>query len=225
MGRYSEEEAKQFIEYIAPIIKKEGNQRGYHIVSTTIAQAIIEGACGKSDLARLHHNHFGLKCGQNWLKQGKPSVNYKTGEEIKGAKIKINDWFRSYSDDTEGIKGYYNFIASARYANLRTAKNYEEFATFLKKDGYATSSTYIKTLCNTVKKYGLMTWDNIVVEYFPTVLGFDSIVEALNKIGVDSSRSYRKKIWNTNFSGTYLYTAEQNTMMLARMAEGKLIKP
>ena len=34
-----------------------------------------------------------------------------------------------------------------------------EYAQFLKKDGYATSSTYVNTLISTVNKYGLDKWD------------------------------------------------------------------
>ena len=79
---YSSQQAKAFINMIAPIIVTEGRTRGYKVFSATIAQAIIEGAAGTSVLAKIYHNHFGLKCGSAWLKSGKPSVNMKTKEEI-----------------------------------------------------------------------------------------------------------------------------------------------
>lgn len=146
---------------IAPIIVTEGKVRGYKVFSTTIAQAIIEGAAGTSILAKTYHNHFGLKCGSAWLKSGKPSVNMKTKEEYKvGNLVTINDYFRVYANDIEGVKGYYDFINTKRYANLKTANNYTEYANMLKSDGYATSSTYVNTLCNTVRKYGLDKYDN-----------------------------------------------------------------
>lgn len=62
-------------------------------------------------------------------------------------------------------------------------------------------------------------------EYFPQVLGHSSIVEALESIGVDSSKEYRKRIWKANFNGTYLFTADQNKKMLNHLASGNLIKP
>ena len=160
---YSSQQAKAFINMIAPIIVLEGKARGYKVFSTTIAQAIIEGAAGTSILAKIYHNHFGLKCGSAWLKSGKPSVNMKTKEEYKvGNLVTINDYFRVYSNDIEGVKGYYDFISTKRYANLKTANNYTEFANMLKSDGYATSSAYVNTLCNTVRKYGLDKFDTIL---------------------------------------------------------------
>ena len=160
---YSSAQAKSFINMIAPIIVAEGKARGYKVFSTTIAQAIIEGAAGTSVLAKTYHNHFGLKCGSVWLKSGKPSVNMKTKEEYKvGNLVTINDYFRVYANDIEGVKGYYDFISTKRYANLKTANNYTEFANMLKADGYATSSKYVNTLCNTVRKYGLDKFDTIL---------------------------------------------------------------
>lgn len=228
MARYTENDAKAFIEYIAPIIKAEADKRGYKIISTTIAQAIIEGACGKSKLSSPpYNNHFGLKAGSKWMQAGKPAVNMKTGEEYTvGHVTMINDWFRSYPEGDEScVAGYYDFISSSRYANLKTAKDFEEFATFLKKDGYATSSTYVKTLCNTVRKYGLYQWDDVHIEYFPMLIGYRSIVDALENLGVDSSFEYRKKIHNANFSTKYMGTAVQNNRMLTYLSLGKLKKP
>lgn len=158
---YTEQQAKDFISHIAPIIRQEATARGYKIASTTIAQAIIEGAAGTSVLAKTYHNHFGMKCGSSW--KGK-SVNLRTKEEYtKGTLTTIKDNFRAYSTDEEGIKGYYDFISSKRYANLKNAVDYRQFAEYLKSDGYATSSTYVNTLCNTVKKYSLTKYDNVSV--------------------------------------------------------------
>ncbi|MBR4406091.1 MAG: glucosaminidase domain-containing protein [Bacteroidaceae bacterium] len=223
---YTQAEAKAFIEHIAPIIQKEGFSRGYSVVSTTIAQAIVEGACGKSGLAKNYHNHFGLKCGKNWLKQGLPSVNMKTKEEYtSGTLTSINDYFRVFSDDIQGVAGYYDFISASRYANLRKAKDFKEFAEFLKKDGYATSSTYVDNLCNKVKIYGLTKWDK-GIKYFPQYSGSgDSIINALDSLNIDSSYKYRKQIYNANFSGLYAGTASQNTAMMVYLTQGILKMP
>lgn len=169
---YTEAQAKTFIATIGPMMKAEANVRGYKVVSAAIAQAIIEGAAGTSSLAKNYHNHFGLKCGSSW--KGK-SVNMKTKEEYKvGTLTTIKDNFRAYDNDFEGVKGYYDFISTKRYANLKTATNYKEYATYLKNDGYATSSTYINTICKTVEKYGLTIFDNV----FPdTKKSVDEIAE------------------------------------------------
>lgn len=155
---YTKIQAEQFIQHIAPMIQSEAKARGYKVCSTTIAQAIIEGACNTSILANTYHNHFGMKCGNSW--QG-ASVNLKTKEEYTvGTLTTIKDNFRAYATDQDGIKGYYDFISAKRYANLKDAKDYKQFAEFLKADGYATSSTYIKTLCSTVEKYSLQIYDS-----------------------------------------------------------------
>lgn len=157
MASYTSAQAKEFIKYIAPIIQSEAKYRGYKICSTVIAQAVIEGAAGQSILAKEYHNHFGMKCGKSW--KGK-SVNLKTKEEYSpGTLTTIKDNFRAYDSDINGIVGYYDFISAPRYANLKNAINYKEYAEMLKADGYATSSSYVNTLCSTVEKYNLYSYD------------------------------------------------------------------
>ena len=154
----SSAQVKDFIKSIAPIICAEADKRGYAIRSTVIAQAIIEGAAGTSGLAKKYHNHFGMKCGSSW--KGK-SVNLATKEEYSiGTLTSIKANFRAYDNDVEGVAGYYDFIKTKRYANLKTAKDYIQYAQYLKSDGWATSSTYVNTLVNTVKRYNLYVYDN-----------------------------------------------------------------
>lgn len=158
---YSTATAKSFIAHIAPLMQAEAQKRGYKIVSTAIAQAVIEGAAGTSVLAKNYHNHFGLKCGKSWKGA---SVNLKTKEEYKvGTLTTIKDNFRAYANDEEGVKGYYDFISTSRYANLKTANTPAEYAYRLKIDGYATSSTYVNTLVSTVNKYDLQKYDSAKV--------------------------------------------------------------
>ena len=149
-----------FTGLIAPLIVKEGQKRGYKVYSTVIAQAIIESRYGESVLASRYHNYFGIKAGKAWLLAGKPSVSLKTKEEYTVGKLTtISDYFRVYADMESGVAGYYDFISSKRYANLKDAVDYKQYAEFLKADGYATSSSYVSTLCNTVTKYGLQIYD------------------------------------------------------------------
>lgn len=156
---YTTSQAKEFIKHIAPLMQAEAKSRGYKIVSTAIAQAVIEGAAGTSSLAKNYHNHFGLKCGSKWKGA---SVNMKTKEEYKvGTLTTIKDNFRAYANDVEGVKGYYDFISTTRYANLKKATTPLEYAQMLKADGYATSSTYVNTLVSTVNKYDLNQYDRM----------------------------------------------------------------
>lgn len=149
-----------FVNRIGPIIVQEGQKRGYHVYSTIIAQAVIESRYGQSTLASRYHNYFGLKCGTAWVLTGKPSVVLKTKEEYTpGTLTTIKDAFRAYPDMISGVQGYFDFVSTKRYANLKTAVTYQQYAEFLKADGYATSSSYVNTLCNCVKHYGLAAFD------------------------------------------------------------------
>ena len=149
---------EEFINTIAPLIVTEGKKRGYSVFSTVIAQAIIESNSGKSILGYKYHNYFGMKCGSRW--KGK-SINLKTKEEYTvGTLTTIKDNFRVYDSMEEGVKGYYDFISTKRYANLKESKTYVEYAENLKADGYATSSKYVNTLCTTVDVHNLTKYDS-----------------------------------------------------------------
>ena len=164
---YSSAQAKDFIKYIAPIIQEQAKANGYIICSVPIAQAIKEGAAGTSRLAKEFHNHHGLKCGKAWLKaHPERSVCLKTMEEYKtGTLTPIKDFFRTYPDDVEGVKGYYQFLQYDRYAALKTASTPEQYAEILQTSGYATDKQYCNSLINDyVNRYDLRKYDPVQEE-------------------------------------------------------------
>lgn len=147
-----------FIALIAPLIQAECKIRGYAYPSAIIAQACVESAFGTSQLGYKYHNFFGMKCGSSW--KGK-SVNLKTKEEYTvGNLTTIRDNFRVYDTDEDGIKGYFDFISSSRYQNLKNATSSKNYIELLKQDGYATSSTYVNTVYSYVERYNLTQYDN-----------------------------------------------------------------
>ena len=151
-------QVKSFIAEIAPVIQKYAKARGYKVASPIIAQACCESAFGTSSLGYKYHNYFGMKCGGSW--KGK-SVNMTTKEEYSvGTLTTIKDNFRVYDSLDEGVQGYFDFIKAVRYSNLKTAQTPEEYLERIKKDGYATSSTYVKTNMNIVNKYNLTVYDD-----------------------------------------------------------------
>jgi len=150
-------EQMNFINKVAPILQSEGKRRGYNIISVPIAQAILESNWGKSGLTVKAHNFHGMKCGSKW--KGK-SINMKTQEEYTvGNLTTIRDNFRAYDNDEQGLRGYYDFISSSRYANLKTATTVQEYAHNLKTDGYFTSSHMEQSLQKVVATYGLERYD------------------------------------------------------------------
>lgn len=146
-----------FIEQIAPIIVKEAKARGYKYPSAIIAQACIESGHGKSSLASNYHNYFGMKCGSSWRGA---SVNMWTKEEYKpGTMTSIKDNFRAYDTMEEGVKGYFDFISTTRYANLKQATSPHDYLAKIKADGYATAVHYVDTVMAVINNYNLTKYD------------------------------------------------------------------
>ena len=146
-----------FIQKVAEKVNKYAPLYGICVHSPIIAQAIIESGWGKSGLASKYHNYFGLKCGSSW-KGG--SVNMATKEEYKpGVVTNIRDNFRTYEDFDAGIRGYFEFINTRRYANLKGVKNPEEYVRRLKADGYATSSKYVDNIMRVIRDNKLTRFD------------------------------------------------------------------
>ena len=150
---------KNFIQEIGSYIRREALARGYLVCSPIVAQATVESFKGQglSQLATKYHNYFGMKAGKSW--KGK-SICLRTGEEYSTGKITfINDSFRVYDNMEEGVKGYFTFISTARYANLKTARTPQEYLERIKADGYCTSSTYVQTNMKRISLYGLRVYD------------------------------------------------------------------
>lgn len=183
----SSAQAKQFIEIIGPVIQEEAKARGYKVASPIIAQACIESAFGTSSLGYRWHNYFGMKCGSGW--KG-PSVNLRTKEEYNSQLVSIRDNFRAYPSMEEGVKGYFDFISTKRYANLKTAETPEEYLKRIKADGYATSSSYVNTNMNCIRKYDLEKFDVFNKE---ELLPLDEIAQEVidGKWGVGTERKQR----------------------------------
>lgn len=141
-------EQKNFINKLKPVIEKYAG--GNYCVECILAQAILESAWGKSQLAKKYNNFFGMKTGRGWKGE---KAELSTKEEINGELFTVIGSFRAYPDIESGIAGYFDFVSSKRYANLKTAKNYKDYAEMIKADGWATSSSYTKNLINIVEKY------------------------------------------------------------------------
>ena len=92
----------RILQYFLAVVREENISRAAEVLHVT--QAILESGWGKSKLAAIYHNYFGMKCGTKWT--GK-SVNMTTQEEYTaGTLTTIKDNFRVYDSMEEGIKGY-----------------------------------------------------------------------------------------------------------------------
>ena len=112
------------------------------------AQACVESNYGRSTLSKEHHNYFGLKCGKYWKGN---RVRYKTKEEyIQGQLTTIYAEFRAYNSMAEGVAGYYEFVDTKRYDNLKGITDPFTYIQNIKNDDYATSFQYVTTVITTV---------------------------------------------------------------------------
>lgn len=149
---------QEFIDQIAVYVKKYAAQYGIKVHSAIIAQAILESGWGKSKLAAVYHNYFGMKCGTKWT--GK-SVNMNTQEEYQpGTLTQISDNFRIFDSMEDGVKGYFEFIQLTRYQNLKGITDPKTYLETIKADGYATSSTYVQNNMKLVEQYELTKYDS-----------------------------------------------------------------
>lgn len=122
--------------------------------SITLAQGILESGAGNSDLATLANNHFGIKC-HNW-----------TGETYYKDDDAPNECFRKYPSVQDSYADHAEFLISRpRYAKCfqLDITDYKGWARELKAAGYATLPTYAEKLINTIEKYRLYDFDQMVV--------------------------------------------------------------
>lgn len=134
--------------------------------SLMMAQAILEssdlkGVPGNSTLARVYHNHFGIKADKNWT--GK-KVSLITLEVFDGKSVTMGDYFRVYDEPAHSFKDRIEFLKrNQRYnkAGVFMAKTPEEQAEALQAAGYATDPNYAKILQSLIKKLNLYELDKL----------------------------------------------------------------
>lgn len=146
----------KFLEKIAKAVKKYAPKYGINVYSPILAQAILESAWGKSKLAESN-NFFGLKAGSSYKGA---TVTMQTSEEVNGKRVTVSATFRAFKTVDAGVKGYFDFINTQRYENLKGVTDPETYLTNIKKDGYATASNYVASLMGVIAGYNLTSYDD-----------------------------------------------------------------
>ncbi len=119
--------------------------------SITLAQGILESACGNSPLAKRSNNHFGIKCGKSW-----------NGKKTYHDDDALNECFRVYKNVRESYKDHSLFLVkNTRYAGLfeLDPTDYKGWAYGLSKAGYATNPKYARLLIDLIEQLELYTYD------------------------------------------------------------------
>lgn len=152
-GLYGQGKNSRYIEYInkySDMAVQEMKQSKIP-ASITLAQGLLESGAGQSELARKSHNHFGIKCGNNWR-----------GKTVRHHDDARNECFRAYTHPKESYADHSRFLTSgARYAFLFKLHitDYKGWARGLKKAGYATDPSYANRLITIIEDYELYKYD------------------------------------------------------------------
>lgn len=151
-GAYAQTSQMTREEYIAKykdLAIKEMERTGIP-ASITMAQGILESGSGNSSLARKANNHFGIKC-HDW-----------DGKKLKHDDDTRRECFRKYRSAEESYRDHSDFLVSkSRYASLFDLDpvDYRQWATGLKKAGYATSPSYAEALIRIIEENSLYLLD------------------------------------------------------------------
>ena len=189
---------EQFIENVAKYVKQYAPLYGIKCYSAVISQAILESACGTSELATNANNFFGLK-----YREGRcPTAigtYYKVGSEQDantGQYVSSNmTWFK-FSDFPSGIQGYFDFINIGNYKNLKGVTDPRTYLETIKNDGYCTSIKYVQNCLNVIDKYDLTQYDpQPEQKYYRVQVGcFKSEENAINLVNKLKNASFNSII-------------------------------
>ena len=119
--------------------------------SITLAQAVFESGAGRSRLAMLGNNHFGIKC-HDW-----------TGRTIAEDDDALGECFRAYDHPLQSFEDHSKFlVSSCRYRKLfsLSMEDYRGWAHGLKACGYATNPLYAHKLIELIELYKLYVYDS-----------------------------------------------------------------
>ena len=143
-----------YFEQMAPLAQKYGRKRGIY-PSLILAQSALESGFGQSDLAKVHHNFFGIKrTGQE------SSAAYQTEEVLGGESVTVTANFRAYDSVEDSVKDYAALVGTLpRYRGVVEADTPEEAARALVQGGYATDPAYAEKLIHMIQTYDLKQYD------------------------------------------------------------------
>jgi LysM repeat protein len=119
--------------------------------SITLAQGMLESDFGRSSLARIGNNHFGIKCHNDW-----------NGQTIRQHDDNRNECFRKYRRPEDSFYDHSDFLKSgSRYRFLfdLDPMDYKAWARGLKKAGYATNPEYANLLIRKIEENNLYDFD------------------------------------------------------------------
>lgn len=151
-------EQKNFIKKVGALASADMKKSGV-LASLTVAQAILESAWGKSELATGGNALFGIKATKSW----KGKVYCKdTKECYDGVNLVTvnNATFRAYDSWEESVEDHSAFLkANKRYKEVIGETDYKKACEAIKAAGYATDPDYVEKLVKLIEGYKLTEYD------------------------------------------------------------------
>lgn len=174
---------EEFISQMVSAVKVLAPKYGIKVVSPIVAQACLESGYGTSDKAK-YHNYFGLKYRENRVRCNSGFFNAGGSEQNKdGSYVPIQtDWYAFY-DLYSGVEGYFQFIDTANYANLKGVTDPHLYLELIKEDNYATSLDYVKNVWRVVESNNLTVYDKEIIMSYTNSSLIDCTVLSPNHSG------------------------------------------
>lgn len=144
-------DSERYLLTFYPVAVEQMHQHGIP-ASITLAQALLEGGAGRSELVQEANNHFGVKADKRW--NGKSYTKWDNGKLCQ---------FRVYGSARESYEDHSKFLTeNSRYAFLFELRksDYKGWAKVLKKAGYAEDKEYPQKLIGIIERYNLQKFDN-----------------------------------------------------------------
>lgn len=109
-------------------------------VSVILAIAIVESGAGNSTMAKVMHNHFGLKAGKKWRNCNGMMSRY-----------------RCYSTDSAGVVDFGMYLSRRKfYVHLKGNFDYNAWVKAISQSGYSTKPVIWRNkILTTISKYEL----------------------------------------------------------------------
>ena len=160
----------ELIKTIGPLFTKDQQNTGI-LACISLAQFILESGWGKSGLTQSANNGFGMKTNlssNNWSGSTWDGSVYKTQtkeQKTDGTIYTITAEFRKYPSLDASIADHSAYLNGAkkgtalRYAGLKGCTNYKKAAQIIKDGGYATSLSYVNSLCSLIEKWNLTKYN------------------------------------------------------------------
>lgn len=147
---FAQTQSATYLKYIEEYRSMAIEQQIKHRIpaAITMAQGILESAAGQSELALKANNHFGIKCGSDWV-----GLSYSFDDDSK------NECFRKYATPADSYEDHSLFLKRTRYASLfeLPIADYKSWAHGLKACGYATDPKYADKLISLIERYNLQS--------------------------------------------------------------------